>query len=54
MESKSIQLGMEYEIKLHTPLMFMTKAETVKLAQENTARKKEKALYEELKLKYEK
>ena len=31
---KSIQLGMEYEIKLHTPLMFMTKAETVKLAQE--------------------
>lgn len=32
---KSIQLGMEYEIKLHTPLMFMTKAETVKLAQES-------------------
>jgi 7-cyano-7-deazaguanine synthase len=31
---KSIQLGMEYDIKLHTPLMFMTKAETVKLAQE--------------------
>jgi 7-cyano-7-deazaguanine synthase len=34
---KSIQLGMEYEIKLHTPLMFMTKAETVKLAQESGA-----------------
>lgn len=34
---KSIQLGMEYKIKLHTPLMFMTKAETVKLAQESGA-----------------
>ena len=31
---KSIQLGMEYEIKLHTPLMFLTKVETVKLAQD--------------------
>ena len=31
---KSIHLGMEYEIKLHTPLMFLTKAETVKLAQD--------------------
>ncbi len=34
---KSIQLGMEYEIKLHTPLMFMTKAETVSLAQKSGA-----------------
>jgi 7-cyano-7-deazaguanine synthase len=33
----SIQLGMEYEIKLHTPLMFLTKAETVKLAQDSGA-----------------
>ena len=31
---KTIQLGMEYEIKLHTPLMFLTKAETVRLAQD--------------------
>ena len=31
---KAIQLGMEYEIRLHTPLMFMSKAETVWLAQE--------------------
>lgn len=28
----AIQLGMEYEIKIHTPLMYMTKAETVRLA----------------------
>jgi 7-cyano-7-deazaguanine synthase len=31
---RAIQLGMEYAIKLHTPLMFKTKAETVRLAQE--------------------
>jgi 7-cyano-7-deazaguanine synthase len=31
---KAIQLGMEYEIKIHTPLMFLSKADTVLLAQE--------------------
>ncbi len=31
---KSLELGMEWPFKIHTPLMFMTKAETVTLAQE--------------------
>lgn len=31
---KAIQLGMEFEVKLHTPLMSQTKADTVRLAQE--------------------
>jgi 7-cyano-7-deazaguanine synthase len=30
----AIQLGMEYEVQIHTPLMFMSKAETVQLAQQ--------------------
>jgi len=31
---KAIQLGMEYPLRLHTPLMFMSKAETVQLAEQ--------------------
>ena len=31
---KAIQLGMEFDVKIHTPLMHLSKAETVKLAQE--------------------
>ena len=31
---QAIQLGMEYPIRLHTPLMFMSKADTVRLAME--------------------
>jgi 7-cyano-7-deazaguanine synthase len=34
---KAIQLGMEFDIQIHTPLMFLTKAETVGLAQECNA-----------------
>lgn len=30
---KAIQLGMEYDIQIHTPLMFLSKADTVRLAQ---------------------
>ena len=33
----AIQLGMEFKVKIHTPLMHMSKAETVKLAQECNA-----------------
>ena len=30
---KTLRLGMEYEFFIHTPLMFLTKAESIKLAQ---------------------
>jgi 7-cyano-7-deazaguanine synthase len=30
---KAIQLGMEFDIQIHTPLMFLSKADTVRLAQ---------------------
>ncbi len=31
---RAIELGMEWTIRIHTPLMFLTKAESVRLAQE--------------------
>jgi 7-cyano-7-deazaguanine synthase len=31
---KAIQLGMEFDVTIHTPLMYLTKAETVELAQD--------------------
>jgi 7-cyano-7-deazaguanine synthase len=31
---RAIELGMEWSVRIHTPLMFLTKAESVRLAQE--------------------
>ena len=31
---KAIQLGMEFDVSIHTPIMYLTKAETVELAQD--------------------